>query len=131
MRRTGKRCAEPMMGTDTGGGASKVRLDFSAALACPANAPTVSDTPAFNIARRSMAVMIPPSMIVARHGTAAAAHQEIEIRAFARLVDVLHVELDVAARRVRLRRLPFRAPPRELRGGYMQMQFALSYIQLD
>src|SRR5437879_2002091 len=160
MRRMGKRWSEPTMATDTSGGAAKLKfvLAFGAAAAQPLTAaPTVSPAAALSASRRLIAVIAfppsctascaaalqrnyhetsamaarPGSMVVPRHGAAASAHQEVEVAAFVRLVDMLDIELHVAARGVLLRRRPLPAAPLELGIGHVQMQSTLFHVELD
>src|SRR5687768_6760561 len=70
-------------------------------------------------------------MVIARHEWAALADEEIEIRALARLVDVVEVKAPVAALERRLRRLPFLPPARDLLLGHEELEPPLRYVELD
>ena len=63
-------------------------------------------------------------MTLPRHRGAAAAHQEIQIAANVRLIDMLYVKARVTARRRCRRRLPGGAPAGKLFIGDVQVQTA-------
>src|SRR6266542_6813827 len=59
------------------------------------------------------------------------AFEEVEIAAFVGLSDVLLIERAETARESRRRRLPLRAPARELVGGHAQLEPPCMHIELD